>query len=261
MLKLIMQAIVNQLDLNDVERRNVEKHNCSHETKIIEFLVDFFNNRHDLKLRRHQHAPRASDKRKKQLFLLCLDNASTLIEHDKEFEFINFLAHLEENCSSLRIIITTSRSLSVQKFLRTQPLLLQQLQSTESVKLFLDNCEQNLDWKEIYELILLDENYAYNQVLPTMRDKKPPFEVTESLKKELKIQARLSMYWSNLLAHHDMFSNMLLGNPTSITMVAKIHQNPMNKRSLAQMYKSLKAEKKLKVEHTNFDYNGKPMPI
>ena len=51
-----MEAIITSLDLCDHERRNFDKHSYSHETKIIEFLVNFFNDRHGLKIKKHSHA-------------------------------------------------------------------------------------------------------------------------------------------------------------------------------------------------------------
>ena len=55
-LKLIMEAIITSLDLNDQERRNFDKNNYSHETKVIEFIVNFFNDRHGLKIKKHSHS-------------------------------------------------------------------------------------------------------------------------------------------------------------------------------------------------------------
>ena len=58
-----------------------------------------------------------------------------------------------------------------------------------------------------------------------------------------------------------MFLNLLLGNPTSITMMASVYQNPMIKCSLVQMYESLKKEEKIKVELMDYDYDGRPIPF
>ena len=184
-LKLIMEAIISHLELDEDERQSFEKHNYSHEAKVIEFLVNFFNGRHDLKFKRHGHATGTEVKPKNQLYLLCLDNVSSLIERDehaKEQDFINLLSHLDENCSKLRIIVTSSRSLGFgisQANLRTKPFLLEQLKSNESVKLFLDNCGSNFKWTEIQELILKDESFAYNECLPSARGLIPPIEMNE----------------------------------------------------------------------------------
>ena len=59
---------------------------------------------------------------------------------------------------------------------------------------------------------------------------------------------------------HDMFKNLLLGNPTSITMMASIYQNPLLECSLVQMYESLKKEEKLNIKVMDYDYTGKPNP-
>ena len=69
------------------------------------------------------------------------------------------------------------------------------------------------------------------------------------------------MNWPFLLAKHDMFRNLLLGNPTSITMMASAHQNPMIPCTLVQMYDSLKQDSKQKLKVVSYDNNGKPEPI
>ena len=69
------------------------------------------------------------------------------------------------------------------------------------------------------------------------------------------------MNWTFWLAKHDMFRNLFLGNPTSITMMASAHQNPMISCTLVQMYDSLKQDSKIKFELVSYEYNGKPVPI
>lgn len=49
-----------------------------------------------------------------------------------------------------------------------------------------------------------------------------------------------------MLAHHDMFRH-LLGNPTSITMLASILQNPNHLNSLVELYENIKEETGLVV--------------
>ena len=61
-----------------------------------------------------------------------------------------------------------------------------------------------------------------------------------------------------MLACHDMFK-YLQGNPTSITMMASIHYNPLttNLNTLAEMYKNIKTEKTLLVKELDCSYGGK----
>ena len=47
---------------------------------------------------------------------------------------------------------------------------------------------------------------------------------------------------NEMLEMHDIFNHML-GNPTSITMLAHIHQNKLTKIKLADMYQKIKDEK------------------
>ena len=49
------------------------------------------------------------------------------------------------------------------------------------------------------------------------------------------------------LSAHDMFKQ-LSGNPTSITMIAAFHANPMIKQRLLEMYKMIKEEKAFVVD-------------
>lgn len=132
---------------------------------------------------------------------------------------------MNDNCPALRIIVTSSRSLGVPKVknFRTDPFILQRLESNDSAKLFLENCDQSIDWKEIRELILMDDNFAYNECLYSVRDQTPPIAVTEELREELTNLVRQSAKWTFLLSKHDMFVNLLLGNPTSIILLASAH--------------------------------------
>ena len=56
-----------------------------------------------------------------------------------------------------------------------------------------------------------------------MQDQTPPIAVTEELKEELTKMVRQSAKWTFLLSKHDMFVNLLLGNPTSIILLASAH--------------------------------------
>ena len=84
------------------------------EIKLLEFVISIINNQHGLKLKKHHKSTKVGEHHhKKELFLLCLDNISSLLEHDKEREFINFLEELQENCPNLRTVVTSSRCMGV----------------------------------------------------------------------------------------------------------------------------------------------------
>lgn len=54
------------------------------------------------------------------------------------------------------------------------------------------------------------------------------------------------------------------GNPTSITMIAAIHCNPMIKKNegntLVDMYERIKSEKNIVIEELDYDVEGKAIP-
>ena len=62
-----------------------------------------------------------------------------------------------------------------------------------------------------------------------------------------------------MLASHDMFRHMR-GNPTSITMMASIHFNPLIQNSLVDMYQSIRSEQNILVEELDCNYGGKVIP-
>ena len=52
----------------------------------------------------------------------------------------------------------------------------------------------------------------------------------------------------------------LSGNPTSITMIAAIHANPMIKQRLLEMYKLIKSEKNIVVDELGDDGDEQAIP-
>ena len=52
----------------------------------------------------------------------------------------------------------------------------------------------------------------------------------------------------------------LSGNPTSITMIAAIHANPMIKQRLLEMYKLIKSEKNIVVDELGDEGDEKAIP-
>lgn len=65
-----------------------------------------------------------------------------------------------------------------------------------------------------------------------------PLEPTPELKKEVIKKLRNFQNWEPMLASHRLFLS-LLGNPTSITMLASVRQNPNQMNSLSELYESL----------------------
>ena len=70
---------------------------------------------------------------------------------------------------------------------------------------------------------MADPNYPYAKVfdLKNLPEEVPKAELTKQINAKLKDYTR----WNYYLGQHDMFKH-LLGNPTSITMIAMIHFNP-----------------------------------
>ena len=76
------------------------------------------------------------------MFLMCLDNANQLIEHDRS-EFFYFLATLYDDCPNLRLIVTSDRWIDfglLPNKVTIKPYLLRPLKDSQSVELFLDTC-------------------------------------------------------------------------------------------------------------------------
>ena len=85
--------------------------------------------------------------------------------------------------------------------------------------------------------------------------------MTENLKSDLGVQVSLSMNWPRLLARHDFFSNLLLGNPTSITIIASSIKDPMLSTSLVDIYKNIKEQKKVVFNKLDYGHGGHSVPI
>lgn len=223
MIKLIMQSITESLDVTHEEKLKIFEDNFTQED-MIEYLRRFFNKKLSTSYRFKKEKSKGNNSAQNQLFLICLDNVSTLIEHNRE-EFVQFLSLMYNECPNLRIIITSNSDIGhiPNNNMVIKPYLLQQLKDSDSVRLFLENCKE-ISSEEILELILVDKNFPYNLFLSSLRDydSNSIIEVTPELKNELRRKVSNSMNWTPMLAHHDMFRH-LHGNPTSITMMASIH--------------------------------------
>ena len=79
------------------------------------------------------------------------------------------------------------------------------------------------------------------------------------MKNEIKIHLLNLSKRTDALASHDMFKQ-LSGNPTSITMIAAIHANPMIKQRLLEMYKLIKSEKNIVVDELGDDGDEQAIP-
>lgn len=255
-LKLIMRAILTSIDLNEQERLQFDlEKKLQQETKMVDFIVDIFNNRHEFNIRNKRRGSVGVDlKKKNKMFLLCIDNASALMQYDKEKEFVAFLEHLNDHCPNLRIIITSNRCLQLPPNISSRPVVLQQLRSTQSARLFLDICEQYLQYKELQELILKDADYPYDKCVPEIK-------VTENLEADLNRRVRQFQNWPKLLALHDLFSNLLMGNPTTITIIASCVADPMLQTNLVNIYTDLKQQRKVFINELDFESGGKSRPV
>ena len=99
------------LDQTEEQKRDIITKTYSHEA-MVDYLTNFFKGVQDQKLKKKSKISEDQQKKKGQLILLCLDNATQLIEHEKEV-FLDFLTTLYEECHNLRIIITLSVTLGV----------------------------------------------------------------------------------------------------------------------------------------------------
>ena len=85
--------------------------------------------------------------------------------------------------------------------------------------------------------------------------------MSENFESNLSIQVSISTNWPKLLARHDMFNNLLLGNPTSITIIASSIADPMLKTNLVKIYESLKEQKIVVIDRLDYGHGGQPVPI
>ena len=93
---------------------------------------------------------------------MLFDNCTSLIENDKDQEFLKLLHQLQEDCKGLRIMTTSSVSLGNLPGHDLNPYLLKSLELQESVDLFNSICNnQDLDEKEVLELIMRDKNFPF----------------------------------------------------------------------------------------------------
>ena len=101
MLRQLKAVILRKCNLDSKHaRRDVIKHSTTKKSSE-RTLVDFFNLKYDVK--------RKGDRslRKNGRFLLCLDQADSLLEHD-EVKFEKFLSHMTRQCQHLKIVVAAA---------------------------------------------------------------------------------------------------------------------------------------------------------
>ena len=111
-----------------------------------------------------------------------------------------------------------------------------------SVELFLNSCGKYSD-QDIVDFVMADESYPFAKILPEL--KQQDVDVSRPESKHACSESILKLIRSkgyaahlDLMQQHDMFKQMR-GNPTSITLIAAIHANPMYKKAkneLVDMY-------------------------
>ena len=124
------------------------------------------------------------------------------------------------------------------------------------MELFISSCGE-IENEDIIDFMLADESYPYRKVLPEIKDREREPNLKDpndtQLVKNLLKQKLNNGYRARVecLSHHDMFRQMS-GNPTSITLIAAIHANPLYKKDhhneLVDMYNRVKSEEKIVVE-------------
>ena len=75
---------------------------------MIEYIKTFFNFKQPEKLLKNKYS---STNFHEKLVLLCLDNAEDVIQNDN-YEFLNFLSELYDECDNLKVLVTTYRVLN-----------------------------------------------------------------------------------------------------------------------------------------------------
>jgi len=90
-------------------------------------------------------------------FLLCIDNAEEIIEHDGK-RFKQLVARIINECTNLSIIITSRKNLGpMDDCIQSSIHVLHALKPQYSVEFFLE--QTDIEAEEILELIKLDKNY------------------------------------------------------------------------------------------------------
>ena len=106
---------------------------------------------------------------------------------------------------------------------------------------------------DICDFLFKDENYPFARFMPELRnmDKATLLGLAQEIRKEMRLKVNYNYKITvDALAHHDMFKQ-ISGNPTSITMIAAMLQNPLikkaNKNPLIDMYDRIKSHKNIVV--------------
>ena len=199
--------MLDELDLTFRERRKLQTEISSIQN-VLQFIIDFFNNNHEYKLRNPKH--QNVGQKKNYPFLLFLDNVEELMTH--EFEtFLMLLQRLQEECQQLSIICT-SRLGSHKMFLSLEPKpILQCLlhlkcstQAWTTVDMFMETTQAKITPQEIVELILKQKTpkYPIKEILPSIEEMPYPEDVTPEFKTELLKNLRNDFKIRKALACH-----------------------------------------------------------
>ena len=177
-------------------------------------------------------------------FLLCLDNIEDLIKY-KGQDVQEFIKKMNTDCSTLSVVMTSSRPLHFQQDVPMKTQILGHLSKSVSAELFVEYAGVITE-KDVYELMLMDEHFPIGHsklgigvTKEQFRQKVHSQEVKDKIMKYLKSPTR----FMKALENHDMF-RQLNGNPLSIRWFAALHANDMMKNcSLKQIYQEIKDQK------------------
>ena len=87
------------------------------------------------------------------------------------------------------------------------PILLDQLEMSHSVQLFLELCGNKVSYEEMVELIIQDDKFPYKSCIKKLQNIEEPIEIS----KELQVKLLHELKYSNrekILAQHDMFKQL-----------------------------------------------------
>ena len=243
------KVIISSLNLKFGElRTRIEK---AKDDVICEYIVDFFQQRNDDFKLTNQSAKNSTGKLN---FVLCFDNVEELITNEGE-KFRKFLAVILNDCPNLRIVVTSSKALTgpntgvIPNGIQTEQQILKNLSAKNSVNLFTQHSGE-IYADDIYQLILEDENYPIEKLMPNMKTLQRP--VNDSVRDEIMQVLDSTPYkMEKALSIHDMFKQ-LSGNPMSIKILASFHANTLIKKNdLKSIYEKVKSEKSFMDENHN----------
>lgn len=166
LLKFILRSILKVIDLSEQKKTEMVEALCS-EDKLKDYLKDFFNGNRKEPFVKKRHKSQRGDR---ELFMLCLDNIEEMILNDEDGDFKTFLAELYDECSDLRILVTSILTLgTLPNEVVPEVQIVRSLKTASSAKLFFDRCG-DLDTDQLVEFIFEDKNYPYHKML-CLKDK------------------------------------------------------------------------------------------